>query len=216
MSVNYQETWGRFVGNRSVWLRPDTTDLQVAADTFTAQYHIPPPEMPAPQTVLDLGANIGLTAIHYATLWPEAVIVAVEMDADNVVLARKNFGGIVDERAVVGYPQPFNIVTYDGSRQDGYTVGQGQRIVPCVKLKTLIEYHFGGQVDFIKMDIEGSEWDIFANPDWLTLLSYLLVEVHGEGESLAVLQRGLTCLRRLGFVARHHFPHPQAIWAWRP
>lgn len=77
--MNLDSVWTPQVG-RYVALRETGSDRTVWADTFSGLYHVPPVPI-WPETVLDLGANIGLTTAHYRTLWPDAQIVAVEMDA---------------------------------------------------------------------------------------------------------------------------------------
>lgn len=213
----------------SVVLRVGTSDEQVWADTFTGRYHLPPEGMPAPATVLDLGANIGLVSAHYRNLWPQADVVAVEMDAENAAVAERNAQGVrvvhaaVSDRAGVTY--------YDDSGHStiAYAVGAGNRRVMGQTLRKIILRSFaqdaeGGVniVDFVKMDIEGMEWRLFAKPDWRALVRYLLIELHGvpvgliDGRDHAEIVRlGIARLADVGFSARVHDWHPQSVFAER-
>jgi FkbM family methyltransferase len=201
---------------RHVSLRPGTSDRQVWADTFTGLYHLPPAEL-APATVLDLGANIGLTAAHYAQLWPEARVVAVEMDDECCELIRVNAPTVeVRQEAVSGLGE---WGSYDsGVLAEAFAFRPWWRSGKLVESRPLREIIFGAfepgtVVDFVKMDVEGMEWSLFAHGSWAPLVSSLLVELHGPGGSQELIVRAIVELERLGFEARHHPPHPQAVYA---
>src|SRR5450755_3993834 len=72
----------RSLNGERVMLRPFTTDYDVMLETFLGRFHVEPVKH-VPQTIFDLGANIGLTMAHYAVLYPHAQILGVELDADN-------------------------------------------------------------------------------------------------------------------------------------
>jgi len=44
----------------------------------------------------------------------------------------------------------------------------------------LLDKHNIDQVDLLKMDIEGSEFSLFEDPDWLTRINAICMEVHQE------------------------------------
>jgi FkbM family methyltransferase len=217
----------RYTGQlgRSVYLRSGTSDEQGWHDVFDPDraFHVPPAEMPTPRTVLDLGANIGLTAAHYRALWPEAVIVAVEMDRENAGLARRNFNGIVFQKAVSGWG---GRQAYDPSvSADAYALGPvagdlHERTVWTMGLLSLVVAFFGdAPVDFVKMDVEGSEWEMLeaaAQGWWPSHMQHLLVEFHDEPrDGPKIVARGVEALEAIGYDARHHEVHPQAVWAVR-
>lgn len=205
---------------RSVSLRRGTSDEQGWIDVFVKHYHVPPEEMATPRIVLDLGANIGLTAAHYAAMWPEALVLAVEMDLENAELARRNFPGVVYQKAVTGFG---GTRAYDPSvSADAYALVEAQaaeRVVDSVGFLPLVVDFFGDDsVDFVKMDVEGAEWEIMqaAAQGWWPRSKHLLVEFHDEPrDGPAIVARGIAALEVLGYEARHHEPHPQAVWAVR-
>jgi FkbM family methyltransferase len=200
---------------REVWLRHGTSDQQVWSDTFIGLYHVPPDWMPPPETVLDLGANIGLTAAHYQVMWPHAEVVAVEMDESNVEMARMNFPGTVAHRAVGGLSGPARYVS--SVRHEAFHLSAtGDVQVQRSTLAQLVRKHFGQRVDFVKLDVEGEEHSILHHGEsWRRLVRHLLVEVHEQingytwGDALRDLQN-------LGFQAERFERHPQAVFAWRP
>ena len=70
-----------------MWLRPGTSDADVAADTLMRDLD----EVDVlPRTILDLGSNIGLTIALYAAKFPAARILGVELDSSNLEIAHMN------------------------------------------------------------------------------------------------------------------------------
>lgn len=206
---------------RSIWIRPGTSDVQGWKDVFEMGYHIPPTSMPTPRTVLDLGANIGLTAAHYASMWPEAVIVAVEMDLENAELARENFNGVVFQKAVTGFG---GWLSYDTDvSADAYSLHEvildvKEQPVETMSILELSALFFGNRdIDFAKLDIEGSEWSIMqaAKQGWGGGIRHMLVEFHGEPRDERIVKRGIKALEDAGYEAWHHEVHPQAAFAVR-
>lgn len=204
--------WTEAIG-RNVALRPHTVDRQVWADTYTGRYHLPPKPF-NPSTVLDLGCNIGLTIAHYQVIWPDAKIVGVEMDHGCAELARLNVPGVtILERAVSGSS---GLGSYNpDARSDSFSLGGSGQEVQVYDLGTTIVDAFGEgvTVDFVKMDIEGAEWDVFSDGSWVDLVDALLVELHDSGTSPEIVARGIEALTGLGYHAVHHLLHPQAVWA---
>ncbi len=205
---------------RAVELREGTSDRQVWADTFTGLYHLPLYEI-APATVLDLGANIGLTAAHYAALWPDARIVAVEMDAESAELARVNAPTVTVLAHAVSATGGEG--SYDPAlRAEAFQFSPGSTgtSVWSRTLEQIISDSFAsGCVDFCKMDVEGEEWAIFAHPAWSELVCSLLVELHPAAgrpdDSEALVTEALETLTGLGFNAVRYDRHPRAVWATR-
>lgn len=219
---------------REVCVREGTSDRQVWADTFNGLYHVPPDDMPAPATVLDVGANIGLTAAHYRALWPAAQVVAVEMDEACAALAVENAPGVeVRCHAVSGrggwgwYDDTQRAEAFAFTRGGQGEVRQvptgvvGKRLVSSYTLRQVIRRSFmvpdhAPMLDFLKLDVEGEEWSLFAHGSWAPLVRHVLVELHGEGGSEDLVARAIDDLHVLGFTARPHPPHPQAVYAWHP
>lgn len=188
------------------------------------RYHLPPDEMPPPVTVLDLGANVGLTAAHYCALWPHAKVVGYELDGDCANLAHQNApAATIRLLAVYGHRGE---ASYDASvRAEAFTVVHGgPDRVYAVTMDDAITYAFGPGpvVDFCKMDVEGAEWEIFETVEsWGLRVRHLLVELHslvgdmGAEHGRMLVEHAVAKLRAGGYEARHHEAHPRAVWAWR-
>ena len=207
MITRYVEALGR-----DVHLRPDTTDDRVFHETFVKQFHVPPEEI-RPATVLDLGCNIGLTVAHFEVLWPEAKIIGVDLDAENCAVARRNCrrARILD----VAVSATSGRLTYSGDEAWGFCLDpSGDRTVDSRTLGELIDL-LGGSADFVKMDIEGAEWEVVKAPgEWPERVGSLLIEVHGtEGRRQAGIDEMAGYLRDRGYTCWKHDAHWSAVWA---
>ena len=91
----------RALGGHRVLVRPGTSDLDTVWGTFGRRYHLPPADLGTPHTIWDLGANVGLTMAHFAFLFPHARVLGVELDGENVALARQNLAPWSDRCEVI-------------------------------------------------------------------------------------------------------------------
>lgn len=138
--------------------------------------------------ILDCGANIGLSALYFRTLFPEAALVAVEPETGNFELAGRNLqdervlllkGAVADRDGWVRIQDP-KLGT------DAFRVRKAsQRSPGAIKAYSIprllqIGRKFGPTVPFlIKIDIEGFERELFAsNTGWVASFKVLAIELH--------------------------------------
>jgi FkbM family methyltransferase len=198
---------------RDLFLRHGTSDDAMWIHTFEWGYS-DPPAMAPPRTVLDLGANVGLTAALYQHYWPDAHVIAVEMDANNVQVARLNFSGQVIRKAVTFDRE--GPCMYDGDTlAASYALDpEGRHRTECIRLSSLLTIFEGEDVDFCKMDIEGTEWELLENGRWWSpFIRNLLVELHGDQRK--VIMHGTRLLDALGYTVTPHPNHDRTLWATR-
>jgi FkbM family methyltransferase len=208
----------RALGGAGVSCRAGSSDLRVLWDTFSREYHLPPPEaFGSIRSILDLGANIGTTAAHLAALFPAARVGAVEMDAGNAEMARRNTLPWADRvsvlQAAVWY-EPGRLA-YTGGDAWGFRIvaeGEGRGLAQAMTIDQIAD-HFGmGRIGFLKVDIEGAEAPILAkDPGFLCRVDSLNLEYH-EGVDPDWC-RGV--LEGAGLTVRPHPGHPRALLAYR-
>jgi len=173
--------------------RPGTTDFHTLLQVWDdGEYRLAKEFVQEPvRAVVDLGSNIGMSVSYFATLWPEAQIIAVEPDPENAALARRNLkryvegGRVVIESCFAGSqpgfarpvrPQPRG---QNAVRMRRLQPQEDDRGVTVKTMPQLLEHLPPGPVDFVKCDIEGSERDIFAGPlPWLRRVRAMVVELH--------------------------------------
>jgi FkbM family methyltransferase len=189
-----------------------SSDIPVIFDTLVGLYHLPPVPMPPHPVIVDLGANIGCTMVHYASLYAGARIVGVELDVENVRLARINTEAIADQsmlfHAAIG-PKD-GVVRYSGQEEWGYRVDpHGDRTVEELSMASLLAKAGLTTIDFLKIDIEGAERDLFEGDlSWLPAVRSLAVEVHNDEPLIGQL---VGLLQARGFQAARDVHHWSAV-----
>jgi FkbM family methyltransferase len=217
-----------------VALRHGTPDVESFDQIFCQDVHdVPEPAAAAiaglgrPPRVLDLGANVGLFAAWAASRWPGAELTCVEPDAGNLAVlhaaSRANGGRWrVVEAAAGAAPGElrFQAGRFAVSRaalpgEDG----PGLVTVPVVDALELAAGH-----DVLKIDIEGGEWEVLADPRLAALpLAALTLEYHPHlcpaadthGHAVELLEGAGFAVRRVPHVYAAP-PDNGALWAWRP
>lgn len=207
------------LGGRSVALRPGTSDADVLWDTFFHGYHLPPREAieRGLRVIWDLGANVGLTMAHMADLYPHARVLGAELDPDNARLARRNVEPWGDRCEVVHcavWVEDGEVRYHHHDSPSGYNVvpddhGAANHRAPARSITALLAEHTpGAPVDYMKMDVEGSEFELLKrNTGWAEAVRTIQVEAH-FGYSLEECEGDL---RRLGFTTRRHDRHPASV-----
>ncbi len=120
-----------------------------------------------PLRVLDVGANIGLFGLQTLEWFPHAQITAFEPDQRNADLHRKTIQlnqldrswKLVEAAATVreGTAQ-FSSGNFALSRLETNEQGDGTESVATIDL-----FSYMADVDLVKLDIEGGEWEILAD-----------------------------------------------------
>lgn len=203
--------------------RSGTTDAQVLWDTFYHMYHVPPLQLRRNAIILDLGANVGYTAAHLAVMYPNSKVIGVEMDEENARLATTNTRTWEDWCHILHAAvwSEDGEVTYGGTHEWGYRVSgvprtsreEPLRNCAALTVDTIIRTHHLTQIDYVKMDIEGSEAAVVApGCRWLSYVGAMVIELHSPANGHALAR----ILESFGFECRPHSSHPHALVAIRP
>jgi len=115
-------------------------------------------------TVIDLGANRGLFSLIMSKFTSQVISVEAEQIFCSIIKHNMVLNGISHSYVENGY------VGGEGMLKKG-----GQ---PDIALSQLIEKYNIQSIDFLKIDIEGSEFEMFRNPSWLDVTQRLSMEVH--------------------------------------
>jgi FkbM family methyltransferase len=177
-------------------LRPDSTDVEIFSQIFLyahyrtydmarcaeiAAYY----DSCAKPLVLDLGANIGLSALYFAKNWPKATIVGVEPDQGNYALFCQNTAGhehIVPMRGAIASKHSYARIINPHESEWGYRTEINDRNsggLVALSVAELLERHSDCQPFICKIDIEGAEQELFsANTQWLERFPIVIIELH--------------------------------------
>lgn len=160
-----------------------------------------------PRFMIDGGGNIGLTAAFFASKFPQARIISLEPDQENYELLCKNtqnYANVVVLNKGV-WCQPAHLVVKDiGKGNNGLIVEEVpapvENSIEATGIAQLMQEHEQTHIDVLKLDVEGSEKEIFSSgyTEWLPKTRVLVVELHDhmkKGCSKAVF----TALSRYNF-----------------
>lgn len=149
--------------------------------------------------IVDAGANIGASCVYFATVYPQALVIAIEPEKNNCELLRLNCAGrrVEIHEAALGN-RPGTLYLQDpGLSSWGFRVGeQGGYPVEVVTVDALLERCKPDSTPFIlKIDIEGGEQSLFdTESPWLARFALVIIELHdwmlpGSGSSNNFLRR---------------------------
>jgi FkbM family methyltransferase len=166
-------------------------------------YFIDDTRMPV-RTIIDGGAFIGDETVRFRGYYPDARIVAVEAAKENFDMLEKNCGSDDLTTLVYGaiYPHPAKITMKAANSLQAFTVvaaESGDDAVPTWDMPSLIELLPTSEVDILKLDIEGSEFELFSkNTDsWIGKVRAIIFEVDFHRPDLT--QTILRALNRFDF-----------------
>jgi FkbM family methyltransferase len=174
-------------------------DFGVAYELFIHRVYALPPGLRRDQVrrIVDLGANVGFSLLHWLHHFPQARIVAWEPLPSHLEQIRRNLAlnGWQDRvelhAAAAGPAVGMLRLTDEGTsaqvREDGAI---------AVPVEDVFEQLGGGPIDLLKVDIEGAEYPILADPRFAALqVGAAVMEWHGRADPDADLA---FCIERLG------------------
>ncbi len=215
----------------TVVLRHDVPDVIVLDELFWWGFYDPPDAVARrldgaaaerPLRAVDLGANVGLFGVLCVSRWPGAQITALEPDPDNAAVCARAI-------AANGAAATWQLIEACAGTQPGsahFAGGQGAqshvvdhagpdiRTVPTVDVLPLM-----ADADVVKIDIEGSEWPLLADPRLALVAGAVLLEYHPTGAPTGDPHGDAERLMRAAgfteYTARHMPDEHGIAWAWR-
>jgi FkbM family methyltransferase len=201
-SVN-QERTVHLRGSVALTYRLNRGDIQSFREVWLEDSYLLPFPL-EPDTVVDLGANIGLTSLWLATRYHIKRVIAVEASPENARLARRNLeqNGIAADVIAAAVGPHDGTVRFNLHKDSNLgTIDPEGTELPMISMAKVLERLPEGAVDLLKMDIEGGEQALLDGElGWLHNIRAIIAEFH----PLAVDYPGLTArLERQGF---RYFP----------
>jgi FkbM family methyltransferase len=192
----------------TIALRRGTTDSKVFDEIFLERVYarclaaLPHPL--GPVSVIDLGANIGLSVLFLTQALEVDEIIAVEPDPDNFQLLSENLQGTglagrcTAVRAFAGAERAFAELQDSGNGAWGMRMGAvSDTGTPVLTLAEIAGIAKTRVPLLLKCDIEGAERQLFLHiRDWVHLIRYVLLELHTE---FLPVEEMRACLASSGF-----------------
>lgn len=138
------------------------------------------------RTFVDLGANIGLASLYFATRFPKTKVIAVEPNDDTFNVLSKNLSQLPNaqlHKAAVWSRD----TKLDGSfdRPDHFSAFQvhenGSGSLKGMMMQAILG---DNEVDLLKIDIEGAETEVFKGDlSWLNQVKCIAIEFHDNSRA---------------------------------
>lgn len=215
-------------GGIPYFVRHGTRDVGIFAEIFIAGEYEPPPPVAThlaalgrPPRVLDLGGNVGLFAAFCRERWPGATVVSVEPDPENLEILRRTAGDGDAIRVIAACAacRAGSVRFVAGQFAESH-VATGDHIEDAIEVACVDAFALTDSVDLVKIDIEGGEWELLADPRLAALTAPALVMEwhdkqcpHPDPSSAA-----RTALTAAGYrILSEHRPLPSngTLWALR-
>ncbi|MGN6421390.1 MAG: FkbM family methyltransferase [Pseudobacter sp.] len=154
--------------------------------------------------ILDCGSHFGMAIVYWKNLYPGAKIIAFEPDPSNFEMLKSNTGSLgnieYQNKAVWVHD---GIIEFEDKGNWGSKIVEGGSSesktikVPCVKLSSFIQNR---KIDFLKLDIEGAEYEVLKDiAPLLSNVENLFLEYHGSVKENYKLEELLALIRSAGF-----------------
>lgn len=161
------------------------TELDILEEVGLEDEYRPADEIAA-ETIVDLGASVGLATLRLLAGHPGARVVAVEADPVLIPRLRANVAGLpvtVVHAAMAGSSGERRFFRSDidswGNSLDNTSETQTAVSVTALSLTDLLDQQGIERVDLLKLDVEGAEWEIFEAP-LDPRIAAIVGEVHGR------------------------------------
>jgi FkbM family methyltransferase len=179
--------------------------------------------------IVDLGANVGFSVRLWLERFPQAQVIAVEPDIENLRMARLNAAAVPDHGRRVTWVQacasatPGEVFLDRTGETWGYSmsrcpVGRDNDVIPAFNMEQILAMQSDPGcpepwlIDLLKCDIEGAEQSLFADCEsWIRRVRWLLLEVHQPYGSDGLLSDLRRASAQFDLQVLHHEPEHQVL-----
>ena len=175
-----------------LFFRPGGSDPRVIEQVLVRREYECVAGLPGVEFIVDCGANIGLSTYFLLNRYPAARAVVAEPDPWNMAVCRRNLAAFGDRVTFVQagvWSASGDLVIERGTYRDGAEWSTQVRLaapgevadIPGVTVLDLMKAAGFPRIDVLKVDIEGSEVEVFGpgSERWLPLTRNIAVELHG-------------------------------------
>jgi FkbM family methyltransferase len=162
-----------------------SSDAIALYEVLVTQEYAISADLSSPAFIIDGGANVGMASLYFLNRYPGARVVAVEPDDANLELCRLNLAPYGNRVTFIhgAIWKSGARLTLEAGRQEWVSRVRDDQSgsVEAFTLSSLIALG-DGKVDLLKLDIEGSELEVFGPEarEWLPSVRNIAIELHGE------------------------------------
>ncbi len=171
--------------SEKVNFRNTPSDIQIFTQIFILKEYDISIEKPI-FTIIDCGANIGLATLYFLTKFPSAKIIAIEPELQNFKMLQMNLAHyrnvICINKGIWSRKCALEIID-NGWGNAGFIIKEVDEMndstIEAISISDLFSQFDLNKVDILKIDIEGSEDQLFFNNvDWIKNVKMIFCEIH--------------------------------------
>jgi FkbM family methyltransferase len=192
----------RRTGKTTITLRETGSDMLTFIEVIKEQvYKDVLSLVPRCEAIVDLGANIGLASLYFASHYSGCRIFAVEPNPSTYALLTSNLAPLIDagrcrtlnaavwsratDLGAAGSVDPNHYSAFATKEVAGESNEGAPKISGLPMSRLLLQSGFQ-HVDLLKVDIEGAEVELFQGDlSWLSTVRAIAIEFHGESRRLS-------------------------------
>lgn len=177
-----------------IWIRKGTTDFLVFEQVFLLQeYNIALSN--EINFIIDLGANVGYSAVYFAERFKNTKILCIEPEPENFKILKLNTAPYPSVSCLnTAIWNESTKLTISGHQHGNWgfitnvdSNGSKEDQINATTIPNLVEKYKISIIDVLKIDIEGSEAELFSSgyENWLPLVKVLIIEFHDHLKPLS-------------------------------
>jgi FkbM family methyltransferase len=167
---------------RKIFLRGGSTDIDCFEKIFLHEEYRSPFPLDNPLLIIDGGANVGMASLYFSTKYPNATIYAIEPEIENFKLLQRNCAENpnIRVRRMALWPTRSRLALSNYDRKENWTfaVSEGEGDVETITIDEILQESGKERIDILKLDVEGSERELFRNARWLDRVKQIIIELH--------------------------------------
>ncbi len=191
--------------SEKIFLRNGTSDVRCFNQIFLEEDYNFEIDF-RPKIIIDCGSNIGLSALFFQKKYPGVTIIAVEPEPSNFKMLLKNTRNYKNIQCLnyAVWNQNVKLAIAENMEIDkwGFTMSSHPneltKTIPAITIDEIMKRYNFSEVDILKMDIEGSEKEVFSSgyEAWLPRTKVIMIELHDrekKGCAKTFFQTLFTC-----------------------
>ena len=156
--------------------------------------------------IVDCGGHIGLSAVWFASRFPEATLYCIEPDKSNFKLLQQNTapypnvtclnGGVWNKPCHLEIMNPLSgSASFQLRELSERESSERPNVLRAYTIPEVLQFDKRNHLFLVKMDIEGAESQVFVDPaPWLAATAVMIIELHdwlmpGQGTSRNFFRR---------------------------
>jgi FkbM family methyltransferase len=177
-----------------ILIRSNSSDIDVFSQIFVEKEYSCLDNLADVDLIIDAGANVGYSSVYFLSHFPNCRVIAIEPDGDNFASLQKNLApygeraqalkcGIWSKSAQLAIEDTTYRDGRDWTRQVRECEDGESGDIRAVTVGELLHQSGRHKLSLLKMDIEGAEAVVFADPScqqWLPQTEAIAIELHDD------------------------------------